>query len=216
MIFLFDMDGTVIDTEKYYRICWKQALSDFGYEMTDEQALSMRSLGRPFAPRRLKEYFGADADYDRIRSHRRALMKEMCDREGIEEKPGAGELLSYLKENGHIAAIATATDAVRSEECLKEVGLFDYITRIISAAEVKEGKPSPDIYLYACEVLGEKPEECFAVEDSPNGVTSAYLAGCKTIMIPDLSPADEELRPMLYREYTSLFELKKAIEEGKL
>ena len=77
MIFLFDMDGTVIDTEKYYRICWKQALSDFGYEMTDEQALSMRSLGRPFAPRRLKEYFGADADYDRIRSHRRALMKDM-------------------------------------------------------------------------------------------------------------------------------------------
>ena len=55
---IFDMDGTLIDTEKYYRIFWPKALAAFGYEMSDEQALSMRSLGRPFAPIHLKEMFG--------------------------------------------------------------------------------------------------------------------------------------------------------------
>ena len=48
---IFDMDGTLIDTEKYYRIFWPKALAHFGYEMSDEQALSMRSLGRPYAPK---------------------------------------------------------------------------------------------------------------------------------------------------------------------
>ena len=57
---LFDMDGTLIDTEKYYRIFWPKALEAYGYTMTDEQALTMRSLGRPFAPRQLKDWYGED------------------------------------------------------------------------------------------------------------------------------------------------------------
>ena len=60
---IFDMDGTLIDTEKYYRICWPQALAHFGYTMSDEQALSMRSLGQPYAPEHLKEMF-QDPDLD--------------------------------------------------------------------------------------------------------------------------------------------------------
>ena len=65
---LFDMDGTLIDTEKYYRIFWPMALKQFGYEMTDEQALSMRSLGQPYAPQHLKDMFhDPDMDYNRIR-----------------------------------------------------------------------------------------------------------------------------------------------------
>ena len=55
---IFDMDGTLIDTEKYYRIFWPKALAEFGYEMSDEHALTMRSLGRPFGPRQLKALFG--------------------------------------------------------------------------------------------------------------------------------------------------------------
>lgn len=56
---------------------------------------------------------------------------------------------------------------------------------------VAEGKPSPDIYLYACRQLGLAPEECMAVEDSPNGVMSAYRAGCKVVMVPDQTQPDE-------------------------
>lgn len=69
---IFDMDGTLIDTEKYYRIFWPKALAHFGYEMSDEQALSMRSLGCPYAPQHLKEMFhDPNLDYDAIRAYRK-------------------------------------------------------------------------------------------------------------------------------------------------
>ena len=77
---------------------------------------------------------------------------------------------------------------------------------------VKLGKPAPDIYAYACEQLGLPPNETFAVEDSPNGVTSAFLAGCNVIMVPDLSQPDEELRGKLYSCVDSLLDIKKLFE----
>ena len=195
---LFDMDGTLIDTEKYYRIFWPKALAQFGYHMTDEQVLFMRSLGRPFAPKQLKEWFGEELDYYAVRDRRKQLMEEHLDRVGIELKPGAVEILEALKKRGILAAVATATDLERTEKYLRLVGLREYFDRLISATQVKEGKPSPDIYVYACEQLGLGPEECIAVEDSPNGVKSAYGAGCRVIMVPDQTEPDEELSKLLY------------------
>lgn len=195
---IFDMDGTLIDTEKYYRIFWPKAMAEFGYTMSDEQALQMRSLGRPFAPAKLKEWFGDDVDYLAIRQRRKELMEECIDTAGIQPKPGAKEVLERLKEKGITAVIATATDPERTAKYLKMVGLDGYFGEVISATMVKEGKPSPDIYLYACEKLGLSPGECIAVEDSPNGVLSAYRAGCKVVMVPDQTQPDEELQKCLY------------------
>ena len=209
---IFDMDGTLIDTEKYYRIFWPKALAEFGYHMTDEQALSMRSLGRPFAPAHLKEMFGEELDYYAVRDKRKELMEACLDKEGIELKPGTVELLSWLKEHNIRAAIATATDMERTSKYLAKLGLRQYFDEIISATMVKEGKPSPDIYLYACEQLGRKPQECIAVEDSPNGVLSAYRAGCKVVMVPDQTQPDEELRGKLFACVETLSEIEKLIE----
>ena len=190
----FDMDGTLIDTEKYYRIFWPKALAACGYVMTDEQALSMRSLGRPFAPRQLKDWYGEDFDYYAVRDKRKELMEKALARDGIRVKPGAVGLLEYLKKRHITTAIATATDLERTEKYLAMTGLRSYFDKLISATMVKEGKPSPDIYLYACEQLGLSPGQCIAVEDSPNGVLSAYRAGCKVIMVPDQTAPDETLR----------------------
>ena len=204
---IFDMDGTLIDTEKYYRIFWPKALAEFGYHMTDEQALTMRSLGRPFAPGRLKEWFGEELDYYAVRQRRKDMMEECLDREGIRRKPGALELVRRLKADGITTAIATATDPERTAKYLRLTGLEGYFDRLISATQVKEGKPSPDIYLFACEQLGLKPEECLAVEDSPNGVLSAYRAGCKVVMVPDQTEADEKIKKYLYAVAESLDEV---------
>ena len=195
---IFDMDGTLIDTEKYYRRFWKEALAEFGYHMTDEQALSMRSLGQPFAPAKLREMFGEAVDYQMVRKRRRELMAECLKKETVQRKPGAVELLEEIKRRGIIAAVATATDRERTCKYLEETGLKSYFHEIISATQVKEGKPSPDIYLYACEKLKLQPEECIAVEDSPNGICSAHDAGCRVIMVPDLSMPDAEIAGLLY------------------
>ncbi len=206
---LFDMDGTLIDTECYYRRCWPEALKAFGYHMTDEQALFMRSLGRPFAPEQLKAWFGEGLDYWAVRDKRKELMEEMIAREGIRIKPGATELLEYLNETGVTAAVVTATDLERANRYLERLGLLKYFDRVISATQVKEGKPSPDIYEFACRELGLEPGACIAVEDSPNGVRSAFRAGCKVIMVPDQTEPDEELTKCLYRRESNLAEIKK-------
>lgn len=204
---LFDMDGTLIDTEKYYRVCWPKAAADCGYTMTDEQALNLRSLGRPFSIARMKEMFGEEADYYKIRGRRMELVKEMIEKEGIDPKPNAAKALSMLKEKGFRLAVTTATDLERTKEYLDRVGLREYFDELICATMVSQGKPAPDVYLYACETLGVEPSETYAVEDAPNGVLSAYRAGCKVIMIPDQTEPDVETAKLLYKKADDLLQL---------
>lgn len=208
---LFDMDGTLIDTECYYRRCWPMALAAFGYHMTDEQALFMRSLGRPFAPEQLKSWFGEDLDYWAVRDKRKVLMEEMIAKEGIRIKPGAVELLAELRRKDITAAVATATDLERANRYLEQIGLLGCFDRVISATQVKQGKPAPDIYEFACRELSVEPGVCIAVEDSPNGVRSAYGAGCQVIMVPDQSEPDEELAKCLLACVPSLAEIQEYV-----
>ena len=213
---LFDMDGTLIDTEKYYRIFWPKALAACGYTMTDEQALTMRSLGRPFAPRQLKDWYGEDFDYYVVRDKRKEMMEETLDRDGIKCKPGAVELLEDLKKRHITAAVATATDLERTEKYLAMAGLRPYFEKLISATMVAEGKPSPDIYLYACEQIGEAPADCIAVEDSPNGVRSATDAGIRTVMVPDLAEPDADAAKRIAAKAGTLFDIILMFEDGDL
>ena len=212
---IFDMDGTLVDTEKLYQIFWPETLREFGYEIDPERALSLRSLGRPFAPERFREWYGEDFDYWKIRNRRKELMEAYLDRNGVELKPGAEEALQAVRDMGVLTAVATATDPERTEKYLKKVGLYDSFDRIISAVEVPRGKPAPDVYLHACRKLGLAPSECAAVEDAPNGILSAYRAGLRVIMVPDLTEPDEELKKLLYARLDSLFQLPELIREER-
>lgn len=205
---IFDLDGTLIDTEKYFKIFWRKAAASFGYSMSEEQALQLRSLGRPYAPALLKEWFGEDFDYYAVRECRRKMMREFLDREGIARKPGAGEALIWLRQNGYRTALATATPKERAAEQLRKVGLDGCLEKIVSASQVERGKPAPDVYLAACRELAVSPEECLAVEDSPNGVNSALAAGLKAVMVPDQTQPDQALREKLYACIPSLFALE--------
>jgi len=213
---IFDLDGTITDTEKYYQKAWPMALRHYGYEVTPEMPLQLRSLGRPFAPLKFKEWFGEDFDYEKVRSYRKKIIAEMFEETGIPLKPGAREILSWLRENKVLTALATANDFKRTSRYLEKIGLADVFDKIICADMVEKGKPAPDIYSYACRELGLMPQRTFAVEDSPNGIRSAYLAGCKVVMVPDLTEPDEDLMTMLYARIDTLLDIRGLFEDQAL
>ena len=209
-----DMDGVILDSEKLYVRFWCEAGQFYGFPFERKHALGIRSMARPFAIERLQGWFGDSFDYDTVRNKRIELMNAYVEKHGIEAKPDAEKLLSYLKEKGIAVALATATPKDRAEEYLRRVGLLQYFDEVVSARMVKNGKPAPDIYLFAAEKLGLKPEECMALEDSQNGIRSANAAGCKTVMVPDIDGPTGEIMPLLYDVADGLWDVVRILNRG--
>lgn len=210
---IFDMDGVLIDTEKHLVRCWCEAGREAGYPFTRENGLELRSLAAKYAEPLLQERFGSEFDYEKVRNRRKELMNQVLAEQGIEKKPGVDALLDFLRAQGIKTAVATATDEERASRYLKEIGIYDKFDRIVCAAMVPNGKPKPDIYLYACEQIGERPCDCMGVEDSPNGLRAALDAGLKTAMVPDLTEPDETLKKELFAVADSLDSLIPVVEQ---
>lgn len=189
---IFDMDGTLIDTEKLNVRFWIEAGRHFGIEIAPEDIIHIRSL----ESRQTKAYLEgryAGFDYEKVRDERRILMKEHVDANGVELKPGVKEALGFIKGRGMKTAVASASRIDHVSDYLRMTGIIDYFDRIITTSCVERGKPFPDVYEYACSELGEEPSRCIAVEDAPNGIRSAFDAGCRVVFVPDLTPADDEI-----------------------
>lgn len=212
---IFDMDGLMINTEKLLHRYWIQAANEFGYSMTMDHLLQIRSLAAKYARPKLKSMLGESFDYDKVRERRRELMAKHVEHYGIEKKKGLDELLDYLKEREYSLAVATATDMERTQKYLTIIGKIDYFDKIICGPMVENGKPEPDIYLAAAESLGLPPKECMALEDSPNGILAAFRAGCVPVMVPDLDLPDEETKKLLYAQVTELSEICKILENTR-
>lgn len=211
---IFDMDGLMLDTEKLLVRFWKEAAAEYGYSMTDQNVFEIRSLSRKYSVPLLKSIFGEEFPFSEVRNRRIVLMNDYIDKYGFEVKKGLYELLDYLKVNGYRTAVATATARERAENYLKKIDVYSYFDAVICGDMVTNGKPEPDIYLTASRELGLPSEECAAFEDSPNGIRSAYAAGCKVIMIPDLTQPDDNIKPLLSGLYESLDKAVDFFERG--
>lgn len=209
---LFDMDGVLIDTEKYLTQFWQRAAAEAGLSLTMEDCYQFRSFASKFGSIAFQEKYGKEYDYFSIRARRKELMKDHIEKNGIEIKPEVKETLQKLKEKGLQLAVVTATDEERTKQYLTEIGIYDWFDSIICATMVERGKPFPDVYLYACEKIGYRPEECMAVEDSPNGIRSASDAGCKTVMVPDLTEPDAESQKRVVGVADTLYGVLKYID----
>ena len=210
---IFDMDGVLIDTEKHYNTAWCQAATEAGFPFTREHALLLRSCEAKEGEKLMQGIFGPSFDYYAIRERRRELVRERLAQYGLEKKPGVEETLRFLRAKGIKTAVATATALDITKSHLTTIGVCDLFDSIVSAKNVAHGKPEPDVYLHACEQIGERPQDCMAVEDSPNGILAAYRAGLRTVMVPDLTQPDEELAKYLYACINSLPDLCELVDK---
>ena len=204
---LFDMDGVVLDTETLFSRFWVEACQFYGYPMTREQSLGMRSLSKTAGQAQLEHYFGPGIHYNEVRAKRIELMSAHIAEHGVTPKPGIYELMDYLQSNGISTAITSSSPTDRIRDYLTPLNLYHRFDKICSGHEVPNGKPAPDIYLHGAAVLGLCPEECLALEDSPAGILSAYRAGCLPVIIPDQDESSEETLARSYAKADTLSDI---------
>ena len=205
---IFDLDGTLLDSEKYYVKYWMEASKELGFPLTFERALELRSLEASLAEEKFLSWFGKRVDLDAIKNRRNEKMKDLL----IPSKPWVKELVSYLQENDIPYGICSASNAPRCHKFLLRAGIDDLFPILVSAKECKRGKPYPDPYLYALDKMGASANECLCVEDSPNGFYSAISANIKTVFAVDLSEPTSDIASKAYGVIHSLKELPELIE----
>ena len=204
---IFDMDGVILDTEKLYSRFWQEAAIALGYPMTRQQALGLRSLNKQAGQAQLEAYFGPGISHPLVRQKRIELMEAYIAEHGVSLLPGVREVLSYLKQQGFATAIATSSPMERIKRYLEPHGILSCFDAVCSGYDVANGKPAPDIYLKAADLIGLPPQGCLAVEDSPAGILSASRAGCLPVFVPDQDAADKDTMALLYAHADSLWEL---------
>ena len=205
---VFDMDGVLLDSEQLILNIW--VLLGEKHHVSGMHDVMLECLGtnREETRRIIERTYGPEFPYEEFRREAKELFLEKT-KDGVPLKPGARELLQFLKINGWDIGLASSTsgDTVRQE--LKDVGLLDFFRVIVSGEMVRESKPHPEIYFKACELLEVNPKDAIAVEDSKNGVRSAAMAGMNVILVPDLVDPDEDTQRLAWKEFKDLFDVRR-------
>jgi len=174
------MDGTLIDSEEYHWISWRDALFVEGITITHDQFLATfgqrndsiltRWLGT--ASQSLKEKIG---------NTKEEIYRNLVRERGIEPLPGVAKWVRQLHEEGWLQAIASAAPRKNVEVVLDALSAAHRFQAIVSAEDVRRGKPDPEVYLKAAERVRVPPAQCIVVEDAAAGVEGARAAGMKSI-----------------------------------
>jgi HAD superfamily hydrolase (TIGR01509 family) len=190
---LFDMDGTLLDTERISWKAWQRGAQELGIDLPLE--LYQRLIGRT---RRdgdeiLRELAGGDDAAGRLRErtefHYRAALTDPAEL----RKAGARELLHALHQRGIPLAVATSSERELAERKLTLTELRPYLQHLIGGNDVDRGKPDPEPFRKAAAGLGVAIEDCLIFEDSVAGLQSALAAGGTVVAIPDLQPVPDAL-----------------------
>ncbi len=211
---IFDMDGILFDSERIITTCWYQEAEERNIPREKMQIAVEGCIGLNLNDTKIffHKMFGEKFDYSAFREKTAGKFYEEISKNGLPVMKGACEILSYLQTTSLKIGLASSS---RTENIFKHIRAHDmekYFEVIIGGDTIEHSKPEPDIYLKACKAIGVAPDRCLAIEDSPNGIRSAYAAGMLPIMVPDQVQPTEEIKNLLYRKFDSLIEVKKFIE----
>ena len=204
---IFDMDGVILDSESISDITWRKAAEEKGLSVNDEILNACRGSNKNDTIQTLKKYYGSNFDSEAFLERTSELFHEIEEKDGIPLLPYAKEILEYLKPRYRLA-LASSTRGPTVERQLMAAGVIDFFETRTTGEMVEHSKPNPEIYLMACKSIGMNPEDCAAVEDSLNGIRSAYAAGLKPVMVIDKVQPTEEIRKMCCNIFDSLDGLK--------
>ena len=210
---IFDVDGTLLDTERIYMQAWKDAAAEQGYVMPDSVLQKTRAVNTKDAARIFETEIGNGFSYTKTRPIRVRIAEEIIARESPILKPGVLELLAYLEDKGIRLAVASSTNTQTTKEHLAASGIADRFEVIIGGDQIVNGKPHPDIFLKAAEALGEAPENCIVVEDSPAGIRAGSAARMHTVLVPDQAAITREIMDLSDAVLKTLLEMPAYMEK---
>ena len=181
---LWDMDGTIVDTEPYWIECEYELVAEFGGQWDQEKAHSMVGNDLRVSATILRDQGGVDLPIDDIVNR---LLDGVISRieHRVPWRPGARDTLTALRKAGIPCALVTMSWSRFADAVVRALppGTFDVV---VTGDEVVHGKPHPEPYLAAADRLGVLAKDCVAIEDSPTGIRSAVAAGCRTFAVPNV------------------------------
>jgi HAD superfamily hydrolase (TIGR01509 family) len=190
---IFDMDGTLIDSESVYMAGMQDAARTLGIALPLELCEAMVGVPRHECNLMLQEHYGPGFDLAVFRGHYSTSVQQRLAKR-VPVKSGVVELLDFLAAQGLPIAIATSAARETAEHHLGRAGLLDRFKTMATRDDVEHPKPAPDLYLEAARRLGVAPQHCVAFEDSSIGILAAHAAGMRAVMVVDILPPTDEAR----------------------
>lgn len=191
---VFDMDGLLLNTERLARRALRRAGGEIGLDIHDDVCALMIGVPADACRRLLLEHCGDAAPADDLFAASSRHLLALIGRGGLQLQPGASELLDMLDQARLPRAVATSSSREKALHHLERAGIAHRFDAIVTRDDVARGKPYPDLFLRAAQLLRTAPVHCLALEDSYNGVRAAHAAGMPVIMVPDLLPPTDEMR----------------------
>ncbi|WP_066949301.1 HAD family hydrolase [Streptomyces lushanensis] len=181
---IFDLDGTLVDSEPNYYEAGRQVLARHGVTgFTWEHHTRFIGIGTRETLEALREEYGIGAPVDDLLAEKNRLYLERV-RTSTEVFPQMRKFVERLHTEGVPMAVASGSSRAAIDMALAVTGLDGYFTATVSAEEVAQGKPRPDVFLEAARRLGTAPARCVVLEDAGPGVVAAHAAGMRCIAVP--------------------------------
>ena len=178
---LWDLDGTLVDSEENHWQAWRDTMKSYGREITQAQFWSTFGWRNDAI---LASWLGPETTPDQVNQighAKEALFRQIVQTNGIEPLPGALEWVRRLSQASWRQAIASSAPRENVEAVLEALHLRESFQAVVTAEDVRQGKPEPEVFLKAASVLGVMPSQAIVVEDAAMGIEAARRAGMRSI-----------------------------------